>query len=182
MIATQLRLSGSFLIKPRVFDDPRGRFVETHKDQWFRKNVCDIGFIQDNQSLSIHKATVRGLHYQGAPCGQGKLVRCITGAILDICVDIRPQSETYGQWLGEVLTPENGHQLWVPEGFAHGFCTLEDNTIVAYKVTHEYAPAYDFGIAFDDPDIGIEWPFSISQMFLSDKDKNQPRLAAHKEK
>lgn len=158
--------------------DARGYFMEAFKDPWFRENVADVTFVQDNQSLSAKVGTIRGLHFQRAPLVQGKLVRCLRGAIFDVAVDIRPGSATFGQWVGEMLTPENALQLWVPEGFAHGFCTLEPDTVVFYKVTNPYSAAHDAGIAFDDPEIGIEWPIDLASAVLSDKDKAQPKLSS----
>jgi len=166
------------LITPKRHADARGYFMEAFKDAWFRENVADTGFVQDNQSLSAQVGTIRGLHYQEAPMAQGKLVRCLKGAIFDVAVDIRPGSGTFGQWIGETLTPENAQQLWVPEGFAHGFCTLEPDTEVFYKVTNPYSPTHDKGVAFDDPEIGIEWPIDILHAFLSDKDRVQPGLSS----
>lgn len=171
-------IDGPVLITPKKFGDSRGYFMEAFKDAWFRENVADTGFVQDNQSLSAQKGTIRGLHYQAPPMGQGKLVRCLKGAIFDVAVDVRPGSATFGRWVGETLTPENAGQLWVPEGFLHGFCTLEPDTEVLYKVTNPYSPEHDRGIAFDDSEIGIEWPIDLSTAILSDKDKVQPKLSS----
>ena len=169
-------ISGPVLILPKKLGDSRGYFMEAFKDNWFRENVADIGFVQDNQSLSAQVGTVRGLHYQEAPMGQGKLVRCLKGAIFDVAVDVRPGSATFGKWIGETLTAEGAEQLWVPEGFLHGFCTIRPDTEVFYKVTNPYSPAHDRGIAWNDPDIGVEWPISASEAILSDKDKLLPPL------
>lgn len=169
-----------FLITPKKHGDNRGFFMEAFKDAWFRENVADVGFVQDNQSLSAQKNTIRGLHYQKAPFGQGKLVRVLKGAIFDVAVDIRPNSPTFGQWVGETLSAENSNQLWIPDGFLHGFCTLTDDCEVFYKVTNPYSFECDAGIAFDDADIGIKWPIDISQAILSDKDKKQPKLSSLK--
>lgn len=173
-------ISGPALIKPQKIGDARGYFMEAWKDTWFRENIADVGFVQDNQSLSAQVGTIRGLHYQEAPVAQGKLVRCLKGAIFDVAVDIRPRSATFGQWIGATLSPDNAEQLWVPEGFAHGFCTLEPDTIVFYKVTNPYSKAHDRGIAFDDPDIGIDWPVDLKAAVLSDKDRLQPALKSLK--
>ncbi len=164
------------LIRPKVIGDARGFFMEAFKDAWFREHIADVGFVQDNQSLSALAGTIRGLHYQTAPFGQGKLVRCLQGAIFDVAVDIRPGSPTFGRWVGETLTAEGAEQLWVPEGFAHGFCTLLPDTMVFYKVTNPYSKANDFGVAFDDPEIGIDWPIDLAAAVLSDKDRVQPSL------
>lgn len=173
-------IEGPVLIGTPRFNDPRGSFMETFKSGWFRDNVADVVFVQDNQSLSAQTGTIRGLHYQAEPAAQGKLVRCLRGAIFDVAVDIRPGSATFGQWVAETLTPDNALQLWIPEGFAHGICTLEPDTEVFYKVTRAYSPAHDKGIAFDDPEIGVTWPVDLSQAILSDKDKVQPGLSAFK--
>lgn len=169
-------IEGPALIVPKFIGDQRGYFAETFKADWFRQHIDDVTFVQDNQSLSAQTGTVRGLHYQLAPFGQGKLVRCLSGAIYDVAVDIRAGSATFGQWIGAELSADNGHQLWVPEGFAHGFCTLQPDTIVFYKVTNPYSPAHDRGVAFDDPDVAIDWPVEAQDAVLSDKDRRQPRL------
>ncbi len=171
-------ISGPVLIQPKIIGDSRGYFMETFKAGWFRDNIGEVIFVQDNQSLSAQSGTIRGLHYQKAPVPQGKLVRCLKGSIFDVAVDIRHGSETFGKWVGATLTAEKGEQLWVPEGFAHGFCTLEPDTVVFYKVTNPYSQPHDAGIAFDDPEIGIDWPIDLSKAVLSDKDKVQPKLAS----
>jgi len=176
MIAEPTFLDDVVLIKPKVIEDERGYFCESFKDTWFRENVCDIGFVQDNQSLSRAKGTVRGLHYQQAPAGQGKLVRVLKGAIFDVAVDIRKGSKTWGQWIGLLLNDENHYQLWIPEGFAHGFCTLSPDTLVSYKVTHIYSSAHDRGIAYNDPAINVAWPDCFDPQTLSPKDQIQPSL------
>jgi dTDP-4-dehydrorhamnose 3,5-epimerase len=153
--------------------------MEAFKDAWFRETVTNIGFVQDNQSMSSQIGTIRGLHFQAEPMPQGKLVRCLKGSIFDVAVDMRKGSSTFGQWIGETLTAEGAEQLWVPEGFAHGFCTLEPNTEVFYKVTNPYSPEHDRGIAFDDPDIGVKWPVDLASAILSDKDRHQPPLHAY---
>lgn len=164
-------------ITPARFGDARGYFSEVFKDEWFRKNVSDSTFIQDNQSLSSTVGTVRGLHFQLDPFAQGKLVRCTAGAIFDVAVDIRVGSPTFGRWVGVELTPENGDQLWIPPGFAHGFATLVPDSVIFYKVTAPYSAAHDRGLLWNDPEIGIDWPLETGQAVLSDKDKVQPRLA-----
>lgn len=169
---------GPALIRPKMIGDARGFFMEAWKDAWFRDHIADVGFVQDNQSLSREVGVIRGLHYQTAPFGQGKLVRCIRGRIFDVAVDIRPDSATFGQWVSAILTSEANEQLWVPDGFAHGFCTLEPDCEVFYKVTNPYSRPNDMGLAFDDPDIAIEWPIDISRAVLSDKDRAQPPLSS----
>ena len=171
-------IEGPALIRPKMIGDARGFFMEAFKDGWFREHIADVTFVQDNQSLSRQKGVIRGLHYQKAPVGQGKLVRCIKGAIFDVAVDIRPDSATFGQWVGVTLTAEKGEQLWVPEGFAHGFCTLEPDCEVFYKVTNPYSREHDAGVAFDDPEIGVAWPVDLAEAVLSDKDQVQPKLAS----
>jgi dTDP-4-dehydrorhamnose 3,5-epimerase len=178
MQSRTLAIPGPVLIQPRMIGDERGFFMEAFKDGWFRENIGDVVFVQDNQSLSREAGTIRGLHYQTEPFAQGKLVRCLKGAIFDVAVDIRPESPHFGRWIGETLTAAKGEQLWVPAGFAHGFCTLEPDTEVFYKVTCPYSAPNDAGIAFDDPDIGIEWPLPAETLVLSEKDRNAPYLHA----
>jgi len=178
MRAERLEIPEVVAISPKQIVDARGSFCEVFKADWFRSQVADEGFVQDNQSLSLVPGTVRGLHFQIAPFAQGKLVRCLTGAIFDVAVDIRIGSPTYGKWLGEILSAENGKQLWIPQGFAHGFATLEVNTIVHYKVTAPYSFTEDRGLAWDDPELGISWPIEKETAILSDKDRKQPRLAS----
>jgi dTDP-4-dehydrorhamnose 3,5-epimerase len=163
------------LIKPRRFADERGWFMET----WSRRALLALGvdaeFVQDNHSMSSRAGTLRGLHFQSPPHAQGKLVRCTAGRIMDYAVDIRRGSPTYGRWVGAELTAGNGHQMWVPVGFAHAFLTLEPETEVAYKVTDDYAPQSDGGIRWDS--VGIDWPLPPSGPVLSEKDKALPPLA-----
>ncbi|MBB1248815.1 dTDP-4-dehydrorhamnose 3,5-epimerase [Rhizobium sp. G21] len=173
----RLAISDVVKITPARFGDHRGYFSEVFKDAWFRDNIADVSFVQDNQSLSATPGTVRGLHFQLEPFGQGKLVRCIQGSIFDVAVDIRVGSPTYGQWVGAELSAENGAQLWIPVGFAHGFATLVPDTILHYKVTAPYSAKDDRGLLWNDGDIAIEWPFDVSAAVLSDKDKVQPKLA-----
>ena len=180
MQLTKFDIDGVYLITPKKISDNRGFFMEAFKDAWFRDNIADVNFVQDNQSLSAQKNTIRGLHYQKAPFGQGKLVRVLKGAIFDVAVDIRPNSPTFGKWVGETLSAENANQLWIPDGFLHGFCTLTEDCEVFYKVTNPYSYECDAGISFDDADIGIKWPIDISQAILSDKDKKQPKLSSLK--
>jgi dTDP-4-dehydrorhamnose 3,5-epimerase len=171
-------ISGPALILPTMIADARGYFMEAWKEAWFKAYIADVSFVQDNQSLSAPMGTIRGLHYQKAPMEQGKLVRCLKGSIFDVAVDIRPDSETFGRWIGAKLTAERAEQLWIPEGFAHGFCTLEPDCIVFYKVTRPYSPDHDAGLAFDDPSIGVSWPVQSRDAFLSDKDRRQPPLSS----
>ena len=170
-------LAGLKLIIPKHIGDERGYFAETFRADMFAQHCGDHAFVQDNESLSAKAGTIRGLHFQSAPHSQGKLVRCTAGALFDVAVDICQGSPTYGQWVAETLTPDNGKQLWIPAGFAHGFCTLEPNTVIAYKVTDYYSAECDKGLAWDDPAIGIDWPEAANPDTLSGKDRNQPFLA-----
>jgi dTDP-4-dehydrorhamnose 3,5-epimerase len=165
------------LIHPRRYGDTRGWFTETYNRDTFAGLGIDVTFVQDNHSLSAQAFTLRGLHFQTPPRAQDKLVRCIRGRIFDVAVDIRAGSPTYGQWVGAELSAENGHQLFVPVGFAHGFLTLEDNCEVSYKCSDTYAPESDGGIRWDDPAIGISWPMPAGTVpELSAKDTVQPAM------
>ena len=165
------------LIKPKVFQDERGFFLETYKKSDFEKAGIKAEFVQDNHSKSV-KGVLRGLHFQKKPFAQGKLVRCIKGKIFDVAVDIRKESPTFGKWVGYELSEENKHILWIPEGFAHGFLTLSDEAEVIYKVSGgEYSPEHDAGIIWNDPDIDIKWPLDqVDEIILSEKDKKLPFL------
>lgn len=165
------------IITPRRFNDERGFFAETWSRKAFLAAGIDFDFVQDNHSLSRRAGTLRGLHFQSPPFAQDKLVRVVRGRMLDVAVDLRRASPTFGQHVAVELSAENGRQLLVPVGFAHGFCTLEDDTEVLYKVSADYAPAHDHGIAFDDPTLGIAWPFKAQNLILSEKDRGHPRLA-----
>lgn len=162
------------VLLPRSFGDGRGSFSETYNAARFAEHGVKLNFVQDNQSWSAQPGTIRGLHFQSPPKAQDKLVRVLRGRILDVAVDLRRASPTYGKWVAEELSAENRKQLLVPIGFAHGFCTLEPDTEVLYKVTDYYAPANDLGIAWDDPDLAIAWPVKKDQAVLSDKDARQP--------
>lgn len=165
------------LITPRKLGDNRGYFMETFRDDRFRAVAGEYAFAQDNQSLSAQGGTIRGLHFQLEPRAQGKLVRCIRGALFDVAVDIRKGSPTYGRHVAVELTAENACQLWVPPGFAHGFCTLAPDTEISYKVTDYYSPDHDRGLRWNDPALGIDWPVSEEDAVLSGKDRVQPLLA-----
>ena len=164
------------LLIPKRFRDTRGCFSETWSDQIFRQQVADMTFVQDNHSMSTKKGTLRGLHFQRPPHAQGKLVRVVRGAVFEVAVDIRKSSPTYGQHVTIRLDATEGAQLWVPPGFLHGFCTLEDNTEVIYKVTDYYSADHDAGVLWNDPDLKILWPFEAAAVILSEKDKRLPRL------
>ena len=164
------------LITPPRFGDHRGFFAETYSRQNYIELGVDDEFVQDNHSLSRDVETLRGLHFQAPPHAQGKLVRCGRGAIFDVAVDIRRGSLTYGQWVGYELSADNGHQLYVPVGFAHGFVTLEPNSEIVYKCSDYYAPYTEGALRWDDSDIGINWPLKGSPI-LSVKDAIAPLLA-----
>lgn len=164
------------IIEPAVFGDERGFFMETWNHKKFEELVTGkpISFVQDNHSKSS-RGVLRGMHYQLAPYEQGKLVRCVKGAVYDVAVDVRRPSKTFGNWVGVKLTSENKRQLWIPEGFAHGFVTLVDETEFLYKTTNYYMPEYERGIQWNDKNLGVEWPESIvKDIILSKKDKEQP--------
>lgn len=165
------------LVKQPVHGDDRGFFTECYSQRTFATQGIEAKFVQDNHSLSREKGVVRGLHFQSPPHAQGKLVRAIRGAIFDVAVDIRKGSDTFGQHVSRTLTSENHEQLWVPPGFAHGFCTLEPDTEVIYKVTDYYAPECDLGIQWNDPKLAIAWPITNDAAILSAKDQKQPGLA-----
>jgi len=165
------------LIKPKVFGDDRGYFMETFRQDKFEQAVGHaVHFIQDNESKSI-KGVLRGLHFQKPPHAQSKLVRVIEGSVLDVAVDIRQGSPTFGQHVAVELSAENKHQLFIPRGFAHAFVVLSESAIFAYKVDNYYAPECDAGLAYDDSDLNIDWKLPKETLLLSDKDKQQPILA-----
>jgi dTDP-4-dehydrorhamnose 3,5-epimerase len=147
-------------IRPVRHHDPRGFFSEIFREAMLREHGIDVPFVQENHSLSVDRGVIRGLHFQTPPEGQAKLVRVTAGSILDVAVDIRHGSPSYGRHVAVVLNADKGNQLFVPEGFAHGFCTLEPNTEIVYKVSRYYSPAHDKGLAWDDPGLGIAWPIS----------------------
>ena len=164
-------------VHPLRFGDARGWFSETYRADEFQAAGIEGAFIQDNHSRSASQGTLRGLHFQIAPHAQAKLVRCVRGRILDVAVDIRKGSPRFGQATSVELSAQDGAQLYIPVGFAHGFCTLDDDSEVAYKTDAYYAPDYERGIAHDDPAIGIDWPFPPDARILSDKDRELPLLA-----
>lgn len=165
------------IVTPKRFGDHRGFFSETWSRSAFAEAGLDLDFVQDNQSLSAPVGTLRGLHFQSPPFAQDKLVRVTRGRILDVAVDIRVSSPSFGKHVAVELSTENWKQLLVPIGFAHGFVTLEPDTEVLYKVTAPYAPENDHGLAFDDPALGIDWRLPLTGLTLSDKDRKHPRLA-----
>jgi dTDP-4-dehydrorhamnose 3,5-epimerase len=160
-----------YIIEPSVFGDDRGYFLESFNLEKFEENVCPKKFIQDNESKSS-KGVLRGLHFQKPPFAQSKLVRCIKGRVLDVALDIRKGSPTYGNHLAVELSGENKRQLFIPRGFAHGFVVLSKSAVFAYKVDNKYAPEYDSGIRYDDQELNINWGLSEKDIQLSSKDKN----------
>jgi len=173
----RLSIEAVILVKPKKFGDARGYFLESYNARAFAEAGIDVTFVQDNQSLSVQRGTIRGLHFQTPPEQQAKLVRVLKGSIFDVAVDLRRGSQTYGRWCAATLTGEGAEQVFIPRGFAHGFCTLEPDTEVAYKVDGFYAPACDAGLRWDDPDIGIDWPVGASDAILSEKDMKLPSFA-----
>ncbi|WP_085310537.1 dTDP-4-dehydrorhamnose 3,5-epimerase [Planktotalea arctica] len=176
MYIEKTSLSGVLILTPERFGDARGFFSESYSAQSFAQNGLHYDFVQDNHSMSSQVGTVRGLHFQAPPYAQSKLVRCGRGALFDVAVDIRKGSPTFGQWTGVELSFENGKQLLVPQGFLHGFATLEPDTEIVYKCDNYYSPECDGAVRFDDPDIGINWHLGGHQAILSDKDATAPLL------
>ena len=171
VIATEI--PDVLIIEPKVFSDDRGFFYESfNQKSWEEATGLKTKFVQDNHSRSV-KGVLRGLHYQLPPAAQGKLVRCVTGEVFDVAVDIRKSSATFGKWVGHVLSAENKRQMWIPEGFAHGFCTLTDVAEILYKTTDYYDTSCEVAIAWDDPRIGVQWPIADSPS-LSKKDADAP--------
>ncbi len=169
-------IDGPIAITPNKFGDERGFFSEVFSKQGLKEIGINPDFVQDNHSYSSQLGVIRGLHFQIDPNAQGKLVRVTRGSVVDVIVDIRHGSPTYGNHIKVELSADNWKQLWVPVGFAHAFCTLTNHVEFLYKVTGYYSPECDQGLAFDDPDLGIEWPISSSEVILSAKDRQHPRL------
>ena len=172
-----LPITEVLVLTPRRFADERGWFCESWNARAFADAGLDVSFVQDNHSLSRHSGTIRGLHFQTPPHAQGKLVRVVRGAIRDLAVDIRHGSPTFGRHVGVDISAEDGRQVWVPPGFAHGFCTLEPDTEVLYKVTDFYDRECDKGLLFSDPELGLDWGIDAAAATLSDKDRAHPTLA-----
>lgn len=164
------------ILRPRKFGDERGFFSETYNKRVLAEAGIHLEFVQDNHSFSAPRGTIRGLHFQVPPCAQDKLVRVVRGAIFDVAVDIRRGSPTFGKHVAAVISAEEWNQILIPIGFAHGFCTLEPDTEIIYKVTHYYSPQHDRGLLWCDPDLGIAWPVTPEDVLLSEKDRNLPRL------
>lgn len=173
---TRFPIEGLLLVEPKKIGDSRGYFSETFRADLFEAEAGPVRFVQDNQSLSATRGTIRGLHFQKNPRAQGKLIRVLRGSILDVAVDIRSASPTYGQHVAVELSADNWQQLWVPPGFLHGFCTLTEDVEVSYKVTDTYSRDHDAGVRWNDPALGIQWPVSEAEAQLSDKDRTAPFL------
>ena len=171
----ETKIKGVFIIEPKVFQDARGYFMEAWKQAEFDEHVGRTVFIQDNESKSSY-GVLRGLHYQKGDASQAKLVRVIKGKVLDVAVDIRKSSPTFGQHVMVELSEENKRQFFIPRGFAHGFLVLSDEAIFTYKVDNPYAPQCDAGIRWNDPDLGIDWPIDPAKVLTSEKDLKQPLL------
>lgn len=168
-------IEGVYIIEPKVFNDARGYFFEAWKKEDFEQHIGKVEFVQDNESKSSY-GVLRGLHYQKGDCSQAKLVRVIKGKVLDVAVDIRKSSPTFGKYVMVELSDENKRQFFIPRGFAHGFLVLSDEAIFTYKVDNAYAPQADAGIRWNDPDINIQWPIDPAQVQTSEKDLKQPFL------
>ena len=171
----QTEIDGVWIIEPRVFNDARGYFMEAFKEEEFRANIGDVHFVQDNESKSSF-GVLRGLHYQLPPHAQSKLVRVIRGTVIDVAVDIRRESPTFGRHVAVELTGENHRQLFIPRGFAHGFVVLSDEALFQYKCDNFYAPQCEGAIAYDDPALGIDWRLPASDIVVSEKDRHHPLL------
>ena len=171
-----LAIADVILVRVRKFADSRGHFLETFRKSDFAELGIRCDFVQDNQAFSAHAGTIRGLHFQVPPHAQAKLVRVLRGAVYDAAVDLRRGSQTYGKWCGARLSAEGGEQIFVPRGFAHGYCTLEPDTIVAYKVDAYYAPESEKGLIWNDSEIAIGWPVPASSVLVSEKDSKLPSL------
>ncbi len=176
MDVTSLAIPDVKLIRPVRHADHRGYFSEVYNKRTLAEHGVEYDFVQDNQSLSRVVGTVRGLHFQTEPYSQAKLVRVLRGRIFDVAVDLRRSSESFGAWVSAEIDAESWTQILIPAGFAHGFCTLEPDTEIAYKVTSFYEPAHDFGLAWNDAELGIEWPDVANPATLSNKDRGYPGL------
>lgn len=178
MKAIETKISGVLIIEPDVHGDHRGYFMETYSKRKYEELGIDVEFVQDNMSFSAQKGTLRGLHWQNAPMAQSKLVSCTRGTVIDVAVDIRKGSPTYGEWVSVELSEENKRQFFIPQGFAHGFLTLSDNVEFRYKVDNFYSKEHDRGIRYDDPTVHVDWGTLLNgiEPVLSEKDKNGPTL------
>lgn len=169
-------IEGLTIIEPKIWEDNRGQFFESYNEQLFKENGIDEKFVQDNQSISC-KGALRGLHAQAGPHAQGKLVRVISGSVIDVAVDIRKDSPTFGQTFHIELSEANAKMLWIPVGFLHGFVSLEDHTVFCYKVTGKYDKANEVGVRYNDPTFNIQWPLAPEDLILSEKDLQLPLLS-----
>lgn len=174
----RLAIPDVILVTPKRHGDARGYFGETFRAAEYAENGIAGPFVQDNQAFSQQAGTLRGLHFQVPPSAQSKLVSCAQGAIFDVAVDLRQSAASFGQCVSAELSAENGHQLYIPPGFAHGYLTLSENCLVQYKVSAYYSPADEYGLAWDDPDIGVDWPLQGRSPILSTKDTDLPHLSA----
>jgi len=172
MNITKTKLQGAYIVEPQVFEDSRGWFMETYNKKKTPQIECD--FVQDNHSFSALKGTLRGIHFQYPPMEQAKLVRCVRGSVMDFAIDLRPDSQTYKQWIKVELSEKNKKQLFIPRGFGHAFITLTNDAEVVYKTDNYYSPEHDGAISWSDPDIGIDW--GIDKPMLSEKDSKAPLL------
>ena len=168
-------IEGVYIIEPKVFGDARGYFFESFSEREFKEKIGDIHFVQDNESMSKF-GVMRGLHFQRPPYSQSKLVRCVKGEVIDVAVDIRKGSPTYGKHITALLTEDNHRQFFIPKGFAHGFVVLSPEAVFQYKCDNFYAPEYEGAITWDDPDLGIDWKVPADKLILSAKDTAHPRL------
>ena len=169
-------IEGVYIIEPKVFGDARGYFFESFSEREFKEKVGDIHFVQDNESMSKY-GVMRGLHFQRPPYAQSKLVRCVKGKVIDVAVDIRKGSPTYGQHVATLLTEENHRQFFIPQGFAHGFAVLSESAVFQYKCDNFYHPEADGGISILDKSLGIDWGLAMEEALLSEKDTKHPKLA-----
>ena len=176
LVVTSTTIEAVKIIVPAYHADSRGELCETYNRNRFVEHGIALEFVQDTQSLSVKAGTIRGLHFQSSPEAQGKLARVLRGSIFVVAVDLRRSSPSYGKWTAEKLSAADGRQMLVPVGFAHGFCTLEPDTSVFYKLTACYSPAHDLGVAWNDPDLAIDWPVPSGQAILSDRDMRLPRF------
>jgi dTDP-4-dehydrorhamnose 3,5-epimerase len=170
-------IDGPLEILPKKLGDDRGYFSEIFRADRFAEHAGRVEFVQANQSLSLKTGTIRGIHFQSHPFAQGKLVRCVQGSVLDVAVDLRRDSPSYGRWVAVTLSADDINHLWIPAGFGHAFCTLEPSSVIGYSVTNYYSAENDLGVAWNDPDIAIEWPDVADPETLSPKDRIQPALA-----
>ena len=175
MKISQTNIPGVVILEPKVFGDTRGYFMESFSEKWFQENVCDTRFVQDNESRSSF-GILRGLHFQKPPHAQSKLVRVVKGEVLDVAVDIRKGSPTFGEYVSIRLSEENKKQFFVPRGFAHGFVVLSDDAVFQYKCDNYYSPLSEGSIAYNDPELAIDWQMDASQIQLSEKDRQNPLL------